>query len=231
MADVLPRRDSGLMSWSQRFSTRINADPEAVALSPEQAAAYAVLHQQFVTALTLARGGSTQGRSRTIAKNEARKALKAEARRLGRLIRAASQVTGKQRVELGLNVGTGHRSRRGAPPRAPLLQIKGVRNQWVRVHLRDPGTPTRKGRPENVIGATVLAHIGEKAPTSTTQCNFMLNTSRAQFTLEFPADLPAGTRVWLTAFYFTARMQRSPAADAACTHLGAPVPSDHVLEA
>jgi hypothetical protein len=47
-----------------------------------------------------------------------------------------------------------------------------------------------------------------------------MNTSKAVCEITAPADLPAGSRLWLSASWFNARMQPGPAATPQSTRVG-----------
>ena len=91
--DFLPRRESELIVWSGHFRDGIADLGEAVSLSPEQCALYALKHDAFAQAAREA-GDPTTRTSPTIALRENLRAdLEAYARELARIVRAAPQVT------------------------------------------------------------------------------------------------------------------------------------------
>jgi hypothetical protein len=61
-----------------------------------------------------------------------------------------------------------------------------------------------------VQGATVLYHVGEMPSDDPSQWIFGRNVSRTHFALDIPVPVPAGSKVWLTAFWFNARKESSP---------------------
>ena len=114
----IPSREADLVTWSTNFNTLIVATPTAFGLVAGQATTYTGLHTAFVDAYQAAKDPGTRTPASIVTKNDARRALVANARLLARIIQATPSVTDTQRAELGLSV-------RGEP--AP---------------VGNPGTPT-----------------------------------------------------------------------------------------
>jgi hypothetical protein len=72
--------------------------------------------------------------------------------------------------------------------------------------------PEKRGKPEDVLGATVLYWCGDEPADDFSQWRFAMNTSRPVFDVEIPMCVPPGAKVWITAFWFNKKMQSGPAA-------------------
>ena len=208
--DFLPTKDAELLAWSANFSELISGDPTLYGLTAGQATAYAALHAAFAAALETAVEPSTRTRGAVAAKNDARTPLKAMARELARIANALPAITNQQRIDLGLNPRDNEPSPINPPTESPVLEVVSAVGRTMKIKLRAVNSD-RRGKPEGVDGATVFSFVGEEPPTDIAQWKFEGSTTRTIFALEFPATVPAGAQVWLTAFWFNPRSHSGPA--------------------
>ncbi len=214
----IPRRESDLLSFSANFNAKINADPVSLGLTVEQAAAYSDLHDALVAARSLLQDPDTRTQPNTVTKNEAKAALIAGPdgiRQLVGLIKRNPMTMDAQRAELRLTIPDPEPSPVSAPAVAPNLSIIWTAGRFIKVRLGDQENATSRAKPAGVDGVTVLYHIGEKPPADPAEWRFARNASTTEFDVNMPASIAAGSRVWLTAFWFNARKDPSPAATAA----------------
>jgi hypothetical protein len=86
----------------------------------------------------------------------------------------------------------------------------------LRIH---GGKSLGRGKPPGVKGSSILSYVGENAPDEMSQWKFEGNTTRSTLDVEFPPTVPAGAKVWLTAFWFNPRMQSGQACTPQFTNL------------
>lgn len=218
-----PRRDGDLLAWSRSFAARISAAPASYGLDAAQAATFAALQSDYADAYAMAIRPESNSRANVIAKNDARGELldgAGGAWELVRLIQANPNVTNAQRSGLGLPPVDRHRSPVGPPQSAPELIVGAMRGPVIRMRLRDLDHPDRRGKPEGVEGAVILYHVGPEYPAEMGQWMFAMLTSRPVFDFELPWTVEAGSKVWLTAFWFNARKQAGPLATPKSTIVG-----------
>jgi vacuolar-type H+-ATPase catalytic subunit A/Vma1 len=103
--DFLPERQAELLNWSRAFRQQIVAQPTVFGLTAEQAAWYATLDDAFAHELKLAQEPTTRTPVQIKKKNEAKKALKAGARMLARIVRATPGVTNAAAGAVGADRG------------------------------------------------------------------------------------------------------------------------------
>ncbi len=207
-----PRKDSDIRTWSVHFDSKINAAPTHYGLDGAQAHAYRTLHDAFVSAYAAVINPNTNTRRAIIAKNQAREALlkgKGGAQQLVNIIQAFPSTTNAMRGQLGLRILDTMQSPVPRPTKAPQLSIVSTIGRSIKVQLHDQDHPTRRGKPTGVLGATILYHIGDEVPSNPAQWKFALNISKRAFDVDVPASVDAGSRVWLTAFWFNKRMESS----------------------
>lgn len=217
--DYIPTREANLVNWSANFNARITAGPATYNLTAPQAAAYNSAHASFVAAYTAATEPSTRTIAAVAAKNVAKANVVALARQYARIIQAAPAVTARQKIDVGLPVhDTGH-SPSTAPASAPNLAVLAVFNRTARVRLTDSLSPSRRGKPDGVIGAAVFSYVGATPPASLDDWKAEGNTSRTSVDVVFPTELPPGAQVWLTARWLGPRFQSGPACVPVTAHL------------
>jgi len=210
-----PKKDAELLTWSDNFRTQITATPTAFGLTALQATAYGVWHTAFANAYAAAVNPNTNSKANVNTKNVAKENLingLGAARELVNIVQAFPGTTDIMRGELGLRIADVTPSPVPAPATPPDLSILSSFARTVKVRLRDQNNPDRRGKPDGVQGATLLFFVGETAPADPSQWIFALNTSKTLLEVEIPGSVAAGSRVWLTAFWFNARKESSPAA-------------------
>lgn len=225
--DFIPSPDAEFLGWSSHYSAGINADPPAIGLTALQSAAYQTLHDQFASCLAVATNPATRTRGTIAAKSEKKAETVALARELARIINAFPATTNQQRLDLGLNPRDNEPTPIPAPEDPPTLSVVSVFGRRVKVKLQGLDT-SRRGKPNFVDGATVMSYVGHEPPADTSLWVFQGSTTRTTFEIEFPPTVASGSRVWLTAFWFSPRSESGPACLPIGTYLGggvtAPLP-------
>jgi hypothetical protein len=212
-----PAKENELQAWSLNWSTLITAQPTSVGLSAAQATAYAALHATWSAAYALVITPAGNSKANVAAKNLAKENLlngPGGAWELVDIVQAFPGTTDAMRVELGLRIPDVSPTAIGVPQQPPLLSILSTSGRTMTIRLRDKDNPDRRGKPKGVQGATVLYYVGENAPADPALWLFLLNDSRTKFPGDIPPVVPAGSKVWVTAFWFNNRKQSSPVASA-----------------
>ena len=210
-----PKKDSELLSWSANWDAKITATPVLFGLTAAQATSYASLHAGFAARYAASVNPNTNSRAAINAKNVARETLlngAGGAWELVDIVQAFPGTTDIMRGELGLRIPDVSPTPVPPPGDPPDLSIISTAGRTIKVRLRDQQNPDRRGKPAGVQGATILYFPGDVAPQDPSEWTFAMNTSRTQEDVSIPASVPAGTKVWLTAFWFNARKQTSQAA-------------------
>ena len=214
--NFIPTRDALLLDWSNNFHSLIQSAPTTYGLTAAQATSYGTLNTSWSDAYTTATAPSTRTRGTIAAKNAARKLVIANARLLARIVQATASVTAQQKIDLGLTPRDVTPSPINPPTQAPVLEIVSALGRTLKVNLRSVGSD-RRGKPDGVHGASIFSFVGATAPASIEDWVFQGSTTRTSFEVEFAPSVPAGSQVWLTAFWFNPRSQSGPA----CTPISA----------
>lgn len=217
--DFLPKSEAKLLQWSINFRAVLERSSQAAGVSAQQMEDYTAVQQAYAQAYRLAKNPETRTSPRVRKKDEAKRALQAETRKLARFIRTRSFVTAAQRKELGLSARNPGGARPVAPPPRdkPGLKVVSVTGFTVRVRLHDITTPMRLGKPKGVFGATLFRYVGAEAspPDDLDQWTFVDSTSQTFADVEFtPGEhVYPGAKVWLTAVWINPRGEAGPASE------------------
>lgn len=223
MPSFPPTRESELLAFSKNFDELITALPTSYGLTALQATAYNTLHTTFASALDLATKPNTRTKPKITAKDVAKDALIDGAggiRELAAIIQAFPGTTDEERENLGLPVRDSEPTPVPAPVIPPVMSIEKQLGRSVTVRLRDAENPVRRGKPDGVTGAAVFMFVGDNAPANPMNATFLFNTSKNVFDIDFPAEIAAGAKVWLTAFWFNRKQDASNAAAFMCVRVG-----------
>jgi hypothetical protein len=222
--DFLPARESDLLAWSRNFRDHIIADAPSFGLSIAQASQYSALHDAYQAGYSAANNPNSNTKAAITAKNEAKKALKAEARALARIVQATPGVTDAQRGELGLTVHDPHLTPITRPSAPPEMYVLPSLGRTVRIRLRDKSSPDRLGRPLGTAGAVIMSYTGKpgetQPATSMAKWTFRGIATRRTFDVNMDADVPAGAQVWIAAMWFNTRGQLGAPSTAQSVRVG-----------
>lgn len=213
---MFPQTDPGFLAWSLQFKTLLVATPTAFGVSTLQATNYGTLHDAFATSMAAVEPG-VRTKSAVVTKNACKKAAMTNARFLAGIIYGTSTVSNAQRTALGLPLKQAPMPV-PVPGSSPAVEVVSVSGWNVKVKIHD-STSTRRGKPKTAQGAALFSYVGTTPPTEISDWKFESNVSRSPAEVIFDSALPAGTKVFLTAFWFNNRKQSGPACSPVSTNL------------
>jgi len=206
-----PRGDTALLQWSSNLLSFITPAPVSFGLVALDVTNYQTLHDAFSDAVT-ACDPAVRNKPAVITKNAARAALINGATLLANKIYATPTVTVAQKVEIGMPPRATP-TRKPIPGSSPVVEIISVDNWTVRTRLR-AATGSSRGKLPGTAGASVFSFVGPTPPSNIGDWKFEGNIGRVnKFDVVFDDTLAAGTKVWLTAFWFNGSKQSGPASD------------------
>ena len=213
----VPSNDTKLLAWSANFAQKLSATPTVYGFVAAQATQYAAANTAFVSAMNAIADPLTRTKANMQAKDAAKKTLQDLARGFGKMIQANPGLTDPQRTAMGVTVPAKPQPK-PVPIAAPLIDIVWASGWTVKVRLK-ASTGSKRGKPANVSGASVFSFVGPVAPNNPSDFKFEGSLSTTELEIAFPTSLPAGTKVWITAFWFNGRMQSGPACQPIATNL------------
>jgi hypothetical protein len=210
--------DAQIYTGSNHFSSLITQSPTLYGLTQQAAQAYSVVNANYASAYVASVSPDTRGRSKTLAKNAAREALRDMAADLAKIIDGTSTVTDQMKFDLGLSV-SGSRHPVPVPGEEPNLIVDAVAANRVSVSVK-PISGKRRGKPVNVAGVKFFSYVGEEPTNNIQQWTEQGSTSKAKFEIVFPLSLEPFTKVWLSACWLNAKFATGPACTPLAVNLG-----------
>lgn len=219
---VFPQtREGDLLQWSADFSGQIKASPTSYGLVAAQATAFEALQLDFADKYAIATNPATNSKMNVEEKNIAKNAMlngPGGAKQLVEIIQAFPGMTDAMRVKLNIRVRDVSPTPVPVPTQSPDVDIVSTFSNTITVRVHDSEDEKRR-RPVGVKGATVLWAIGENPPADDDAWTFSGNTTKNIYEITLPIATPAGSRVWVTAFWFNNRMESGPAASPVSTNV------------
>jgi hypothetical protein len=166
MADYLPKTEKDLRDWALSFSGLITANPSTYGLMASDAAAIANVVNAFDAALTRATDRNTKTQGAVAAKDSAKAAMVAVLRRYAQVIKMNAGVTNEEKTDLGLTIDDTQPSPIPAPSTQPICSIIGATPMQHTLRFADAATPTKRAKPEGVLGLELYYYIGDNPPVS-----------------------------------------------------------------
>lgn len=203
--------DTDLLAWLKNFSQKLSATPLLFHITAEQAGTMAGLVSVFENKLSIWREPTSNSSAASQAKQAARIAAVEGAKNLISAITTNPLTTDEQRTELGIP----HKNHPTPVPVAstkPLIHVKQVSGSVATLTIRDSDNQDKRARPTGAMGANLFTFVGENAPTPD-QWKFNGQVTRTKFELELGSTLPAATKVWVTACWYSARGKIGPMSD------------------
>lgn len=220
MASFVPSNDQEFRVFVENLSNQVTADPTSLGLSAAIAQTLADKVSIFSGLLETATHPATRGGSTILAKDIARyDDLEPYVRQIARMIQGQITVTDQQRFDLGLTIRDATPSPQPVPGFSPQVSVVSVSGRTARIRLKDSQDTTRRGRPDDVIGATIMTYVGSDTPTPTSDWKLQTNTGRTLVDVTFPETVPAGALVWISACWFNNRKESGPMSAPLSTNL------------
>jgi hypothetical protein len=214
---AIPRKDSLLVTWSTNFNALGTASPTTYGLTAPQMAAYTPLHTAFVTAYQAAAVPGTRSTALVTARNQAKADLLEYARELYGFVQVNTSVSAEDKDMIGVK-NRASPSPIGPPEESPAIDVDGVVGRTVRCRIHN-GDALKRGKPIGVKGSTVFSYVGATPPGDLGAWKFQGSTNKGSFEIVFDDTVPAGSQVWLTAFWFNEKSQNGPACTPITTYL------------
>lgn len=185
MADYIPHNDAEFNTWLENFyhyaSGRL-ADLGLVAadLTPITAA-----KTDWETAYSdhVAAQAAAQGASQT--KSSARATIEALIRPLVQRIQANTGVGDAHRAGLGVSIRATERTAVGVPESRPVGTIDTSQRLRHTISFSDERTPTRRAKPEGVMGCEIWVKVGDPAPTDPKELHFLATDTATPYVAEY----------------------------------------------
>lgn len=215
----VPTRDVLLVPYSTNWNTRIVASATTYGLSASQVTQFTGLYSPYLAAANAASAEGQKNKSLVAARNSAKASLLPYFRELYAFVQANRNVADSAKVDLGVVIRR-QPTPKPAPTTAPVITVLSVFGHSIRLRIREAGG-TRRGRPVNAAGCTLFSHVGETYPAAgSPEWTCEGNVTKDSIIVAVPDAIPAGSKIFFTAFWYTQRGLSSDACTPIFTHVG-----------
>jgi hypothetical protein len=205
--DFIPTTDRKFRDFSDNFFNVCAANAAAFNLSEPVMTRLDDLTSDFAQKLSAATNPQTRGVRTVFEKDECKKVLVAEIRKIARQVNGLMDVSNDQRQALGLNVRDTTPTRVPVPSVAPYVRITDAKSGQIHFELRQDGD--LRAKPDGVADALVFTFVGENPPADPRQWVYCMTTGKTNCTTAFPEG-SGGKKVWVAAFWTNSKGQNGP---------------------
>jgi hypothetical protein len=173
MSDYVPGSDPDFNTWQANHLDYLNANLTALGLQQTDLTALLAAQTAWAAAYTahVAAQASAQGASQT--KRAAREAFERLLRAMTQRLQAQPGVSDAHRAGMGISIRETGRTSVGAPETRPVATIDTSQRLRHMINFSDETTPTRRAKPEGVIGCQIWVKVGEAAPIDPSELRFL----------------------------------------------------------
>ena len=207
---AFPRSQSQILEWGRNYNDKAGISPATYGLSAESGAAIVSAFAAFETAYHAWMDPATRTPNLKVVKDEAMGEFERVARDTVAEIQTNPATTNEMRSTLRITPRGTEPSPIPRPTQMPILEVRSVVGRMVRLNLRD-AMSGRRCKPRGVRSAWLYVHVGETAPTDFGAYTFNGETTRCATEVVFEDEVPAGSKVWVTALWVNATGQVGPA--------------------
>lgn len=185
MADYIPTSDADFNTWQDNLHKYAAANLAALGLTAADLtpltsaqSAWATAYSNHITAQASAQGAS---QSKSFARDNYESGL----RTFVQGIQAKANLADSHRAALQINVRSTKRTAAGLPDTRPVVKIDTSQRLRHTVSFNDEKTPTRRARPEGVMGCEIWVKIGDPAPTDPSQLHFLAMDTATPYVAQY----------------------------------------------
>jgi hypothetical protein len=219
MADYIPAPDADFNAWQINFVTYANANLAALGLVAADLTPVTAAQATWATAYPAHVAAVAAAQSAKQAKSGARNAYVAVVRALVRRLQASPSVSDAERASLGITV-PGQGGPIPAPNSRPLVAVECGQRLQHTLRFVDENSPTRRAKPDGVLGAEIWAKVGTAPPVNEAELRFVAVDTATPYTLNFEsADGGKNAYYWLR--WVSPTGQRGPWSEQAAATIAA----------
>jgi hypothetical protein len=214
----MPQKKADQVQWAQTFVNVVGTKGSQYGVPADLLTQFTTINTSLQTAWTVAQEPATRTRGTVAAADNLLKSMRAAAKNLVSIIQGTPSVTDQMKIDAGLTVRKTTPSKKPSPSTSPFIQVNSVDGRTVTIELRQ--SKSKRGRPTQVAGATVLTYTGTDVPQDPSEWRFATNTSKTTVSIPFGPST-TGDTVFITAFWIGTRGESGPAATPVSVNLPA----------
>ena len=176
--------DRDLLAESRAYETKITADAASLNFSATQVTAINGVNDPFETTLDAWDAVQLEEAGLSQAKSDGRSALLSELRSQRNVAYADPGIDDATLAAYGMPPRDTTKTPSPAPTTAPIGWIDYGKLKHI-IHFRDSATPDKKAKPAGMQGCEIWRYIGETAPTSESDFDYVATDSESPYVSMF----------------------------------------------
>jgi len=220
MPDYIPSADAAFDTWQEVFVAYVVANAVALGVDPLVVTALSAAQTGWSGALSAHAAAQANAQSMRQLKDDARTDLESSIRGLVAQIQANPAVVDAQREALGITVADGTPSAAAPPTTRPLVSVDTSQRLRHVIAFVDEATPTKKAKPQGVMGAEIWVKIGDPAPVDPNELSFLAVDTRTPYTADYDGADGGKTAHYMLRWIST-RGDKGPWSETASATIGA----------
>jgi len=213
--DYIPRTDGDFLTFETTFIAYADTNKAALGLVAADLTPVTTARDAWEPAYLDNDAKQAAARAARQLKDEKRAALEAAIRALVRRLQASPAVSDEERKALGITVRdttpTMHTATVAAATR-PVGVVSTAQRLRHEIRFFDEATPTRKAKPDGVMGCEIWVKVGTTPPADISECTFLALDTASPYVADYP-----GSDAGKTAFYMlrwvTTRGDKGPCSE------------------
>ena len=207
--DYIPSADGAFLTWEQTFINYADANQPALGLVPADLTPLTTARDAWESAYLDNDAKQNAARAARQLKDDRRATLETALRALVRRLQASPQVSDDERAALGLTVRDGTMTPAAAAATRPVGIVSTAQRLRHEIRFFDEATPTRKAKPEGVMGCEIWVKVGTTPPADPSECTFLALDTASPYTAEYPGS-DAGKCAYYLLRWVTTRGEKGP---------------------
>jgi hypothetical protein len=206
---MIPSNDNETRSWADSFITLCEANKTAWAIPQDAVTTLRSLYDTYNDTLAKAQAPDTRSKSATVAKNEAKTALRSALTVfIAKYIDNNDAITVPIREQLGLTIKDTTRTPVPVPTTYPefFVRVKDIRA--LDVHFKEMGS-AGKAKPYGYNGAVIFYGVLDTPPTDPSQLPHSTLATKTPYTLSF-TEAERGHRVYISLVWQNRKGEKGP---------------------
>ncbi len=185
MADYIPNTDADFNTWQANFCNYLSANLAALGLTAADLAAITAAKASWETAYADDVAKQAVARGTNQAKTSARDGFETILRAVTQQVQARPNVADSQRAGLGINIRETARTPTGVPDSRPVGTIDTSQRLRHTINFSDESTPSRRAKPDGVMGCQIWAKVGDPAPVDPSELRFLATDTATPYVAEY----------------------------------------------
>jgi len=212
MPDYLPPSDNDFNSWLANFATKLTSMQAALSLSAASVTDISNARAEFDEKLGRVTVAQTTLAANVQDKNESRGRIETQIRTLVNSLQVNPALTNAQRAELNISIPDGTRTPPPVAATRPIAVIDTSQPQRHTIQFMDEATPTRRKKPDGMMGVEIRVQVGGAEPVEPDEMRFLAIDTSTPYVADFDgAD--AGKTAYYRLRWLNTRQQAGPWSD------------------